>query len=830
MARFLLSDRLSRQLNLRTLSNTATSDVQYANTFPLGYSGGGAMASVINGDGSLTVYQLMTGVFDTGVVRGGSGFAFNDLYSITFPSGGFFPNPPTTGLNYSFVGRFADGSQGTQVPGRNPLSGVAFFDGKLYFSGTDEALQSTGGSFFDSFGSAIFEGVLTPSVALKPMVTFGPNSVQSITAGQGRGALFAALGRLDDPDSISREAIVEVDPRINHLVNVWDGSLFVASADTNLGSGVTAAWLTEKKIVTGMTHDGVNIIASIITAGPNMILGDSDDRRLFVTANPFASGGSGDPIVRRIDLIGTLDLRGITAIGNTATAPAAVNIAFVDDGRFDAFSFDPLFSRMSYSVQAAVAVPLVNAVRDLILFQSQDFVNCQNNALLNTGTISSTLASHANQYGGIGRTVYDLTSSLAPTHPCYPDTFPRDDYTAIFKNTVTAGNLAEGFYPQFATTSPLGGTSDLELEVGLASTTQNNDNQTLYYMAGGELDVNNAPISARNELFIASRNGATGIVGAFATAGLVQTPSLGGVPAVLTGLAVLDGTLYAARSKTTFSGSVSDPRIVSIDPSARIPMSTDVMDIRMFTKALASSDLRGSVFAAGLYDGTGTRGNTYSNLALWEIDPRNKYVKNTWWGQNGDFNATANTVDGVGFSTTAFPSIAHVGDAATVGRYVVISADVGFTAPGGAFNSFYITVNPDASGAVNPFVARRDTGDGEDIRALTGNGESVGFAAPPVALIDPGPSGIDNTSIDPLFAQTSYSARALQSGLIRSVYEVHFLATSANSAACQGTAVFTTNLPAALAANAGKTSGIGRTTFDLRNPLTPGHPCGAPAP
>lgn len=797
----------------------------YANSLPSGYTGGGAMASVINANGSLTVFQLMTGVAESGSPRGVPFFAYNDLYSITFPSGGFFPNPPTTGLNYSFVGRFADGAQGSSVLSRNPLSGMAYFDGKLYFSGTDEALQGTNGSFFSGFGPAIFEGVLTPSVALKPRVSFGPNSVQSITAAPGRGAIFAALGRLNDPDSIAKSALVEVDPRINHLVNVWDSNAFVASADTNLGAGVTASWLTEEVKVTGLTHDGTNVIASIITAGQNMILGDSDDRKLFVTINPFATGGTGDPIVRRVDLIGTVDLRGITAIGNTASAPSPVSIAFVDDGRFDAFSFDPLFSRMSYSAQAAVTVPLANAVRDLILFQAQDFTNCQFNSLLNTTIISSTLSSHANQYGGIGRTIYDLTSSLAPTHPCYPDVYPRNDYTAIFKNTVTAGNLAEGFYPTFATTFPLGGTADLELDVGLASTTQNNDNQTLYYMAGGELDANDAPVSARNELFIANRSGATGVVGAFATAGLVQTPSLGGVPAVLTGLAVLDGTLYAARSKTVFSGNVSGPRIVSIDPNARIPMSTDVMDIRMFTKALASSDLRGSLFAAGLYDGTGTRGNTYSNLALWEIDPRNKYVKNTWWGQNGDFNAGANTVDGAGFSTTAFPSIAHLGDAATVGRYVVISADVGFTAPGGAFNSFYITVNPDASGAANPFVARRDTGNGEDIRALTGNGESVNFAAPPVALIDPGPSGIDNTSINPLFAQTSYSARALQSGLIRSVYEAHFLATSANAASCQATAVFTTNLPAALAANAGKTSGIGRTTYDLRNPLAPGHPC-----
>lgn len=262
----------------------------------------------------------------------------------------------------------------------------------------------------------------------------------------------------------------------------------------------------------------------------------------------------------------------------------------------------------------------------------------------------------------------------------------------------------------------------------------------------------------------------------------------------------------------------------------------------MFTKGLASSDLRGSLFAVGLYspgdplrpgagDGVGgggrggERGNIYGNLAMWEIDPRNKYVKNTWWGDASDFNISAGTVQGPGYSTTTFPTIGHIGDAATVGRYVVISADVSFTPPGGAFNSFYITVNPDAVGANSPFVVRLDSGNGEDIRALAGVAETAPITAPSVTLVDPGAGGIDNTSINSLFAQTSYSTRALQSGLIRAIYESHFLATANNAAACQADTVFTTQLPIALTNRAGQTNGIGRVTFDLRNPLAVNHVC-----
>lgn len=829
-ASFLLSDRAASNLRLRTLSNTPVADVTYATGFPAGFSGGGALATHRNPDGSLTVYQLMSGTPSGGGAP--NGIAFNTVYTLNFPAGGFFPSAPASGVNFNFFGRFADGSSGPVV-GKDPFTGIAYFDGKLYLSGSDEALTSGIGPYLESGGTAIFEASTAQGVQVKPVMTFGPYDVRAIAKAQGRGALFASVDAGPSINFLSRSAILEVDPRINHLVEAYNSAAFVANAGTNLGSGALGSFLAEDGVVIDMTHDGTNIIVALRTAGPNTNLGDSDDRRIIVTVNPNASDTVADPRIRRIDLIApTVDFRGLAAIDSGATAPGPVAISAVDDGQFDGFGFDPLFNRMSYSVQAAASTPLVNAVRDMVVFNASAFTGCVGSGILTTGNIQAALSHHVNVQGGVGRALYELTAGLSPSHPCFPEsTFDNYDYTALFKNTITAGDLSARTYPFGTDTLLNNGIADLELEAGLATQFNPNGNGVYWYMAGGELDANNLPVNARNELFSATWDNATGQISPFSTVGLVQTPSLGGVPAVLTGLAVLDGVLYANQSKTTFSSNTKFPKIVSIDPNARIPASTEVMDIRMHTKGLAASDRRGSLFAVGLYDGgslrpgapAGDRGNTYQNLALWEIDPRNKYVKNTWWGDAGDFNASSGTVNGVGFSLTTFPTVGHIGDAATAGRYVVIAADVGFSAPGGAFNSFYITVNPDASGANSPFVVRRDTANGEDVRALAGEIETGFFPAPTVTLANPG-GGVDNTTINPLFAQTSYSSRSLRSGLLQAVYSAHFLATSNNSAMCAGDAVFA-QIPTALSNNAGKTNGIGRATFDLRNSLPVNHVC-----
>ncbi len=829
-AAFLLSDRAASNLRLRTLSNTPVADVTYATGFPVGFSGGGALATHRNPDGSLTVYQLMSGTPSGGGAP--NGIAFNTVYTLNFPAGGFFPNAPASGVNFNFFARFADGSSGPVV-GKDPFTGIAYFDGKLYLSGSDEALTSGIGPYLESGGTAIFEASTAQGVQVKPVMTFGPYDVSAIAKAQGRGALFAAIDAGTSVNFLSRSAIVEVDPRINHLVDAWNPDSFVANAGTNLGSGVLGSFLAEDSVVLDLTHDGTNIIAALRTAGPDNALGNSDDRRIIVTVNPNASDTVADPRVRRIDLIDpAVDFRGLAAIDSGATAPGPVTISAVDDGQFDGFGFDPLFNRMSYSVQAASSTPLVNAVRDMVVFNASTFTGCVGSGILTTGNIQAALSHHVNIQGGVGRALYELTAGLSPSHPCFPEsTFDNYDYTALLKNTTTAGDLSTRTYPLGIDTLLNNGIADLELEAGLATQFNPSGNGVYWYIAGGELDANNLPVNARNELFSATWDNATGQISPFSTVGLVQTPSLGGVPAVLTGLAVLDGVLYANQSKTTFSSNTKFPKIVSIDPNARIPASTEVMDIRMHTKGLAASDRRGSLFAVGLYDGgalrpgapAGDRGNTYQNLALWEIDPRNKYVKNTWWGDAGDFNATAGTVNGVGFSLPTFPTVGHIGDAATAGRYVVIAADVSFSAPGGAFNSFYITVNPDASGANSPFVVRRDTANGEDVRALAGEIETGFFPAPTVTLANPG-GGVDSTTINPLFAQTSYSSRSLRSGLLQAVYSAHFLATANNSAMCAGDAVFA-QIPTALSNNAGKTNGIGRATFDLRNSLPVNHVC-----
>lgn len=813
-------------LRLRSLG-TADPDVVYKTGLPTFWSGGGSMQSVRNVDGSITLFQLVEGRPSGG---GGSPAALNELYSLTLPAGGFFPNQPSGIGNYTLVARFASGGTGAVI-NADPLRGVAVLGSSFYFGGSAEAFYRG-----LSGGSAIWQGITTPSVSLKPVMSFANYQVTGVTRAEGRGSIFAALESFSGgAGNLLDDLLVEVDPRINHLVNLFPVESYAATGDTALGGGAAGAWLNEQSTLLSMTHDGTNVIAAFRSAGPDNVLNNGDDRRFFVTVNPFATNATGDPIVRRIDAIESgIDLRGIAAFALGGDVGSASIATPPEDGAFDAFGFDPLFNHMSYSIQAAANADFQDLVKEYIVSNSVGGGTCLSHALL--GSVPTILANYTNVKDGVGRAIFNLTSGLSPSHPCFQEGV-FGGYVVLTKNTVTAGDLGDAFYDNGTIFQNFGGTADLELEAGLASSLDFNGNETYYYIAGGQLDSSYAPVAATNELFVGTRPLSTGTFSGFSSLGTVSLPSAAqSVPGVITGLAVMDNVLYGARSKyTNTGGTVLSPRIVSISTSGS-PSATDVVDVRMSIKGLGGSDDRGSIFAAGLYDGgpilrpgSGERGSLYTELALWEIDPRNKYVRDTWWGVNGDFNITAGTVQGSGFSTTAFPNVTHIGDVAVIDRMVRISADVSFSAPGGAFNTFYITVNPDARGASNPFVVSLLSGQGEDVRGLTGDNEGSGFTPPPVALVTPGTGGVDSTTINPLFSQLSYSSRALDSGLIRAIYESHFLATANNASACQVSAVFTTQLPAALTAHAGHTSGIGRVTHDLRSPLAPGDACNAPA-
>ncbi len=833
-----MSDATAGNLRLRELGSAAA-DVVYNNQLPSGLASvEGALASRRNGDGSVTLFQLKGGRL------GASNLAFNEVFSLTIPSSGLFPNAPSAGNGgYSFVGKFGSAGPGSADSGYNPLSGIAAFDNKLYFAGSADAFFGAD-TVLPRLG--IFEGSFISSPLLKPVMSLGNLEVLQIATAQGRNSIFGA-GSLSissgDVHQAAQEVLFEADPRNNSLLNYFPVSGLSTSAATVFANGAAGSWLSEDRAIRGFTVDAGRLVVVYRSSGPDNSFGNSDDRVFSVIYNPFATRGPTDPAVVRVDGFASSEsIKGIAAIPPSGSVSTEASLSFINDGRYDAFGTDPLFNRMAFNSGIASNTAFQQLVHDYIAGGAVNPSTCSSS--LSLGTVASALASHVGEAGGVGRAMFDLTTNLAPNSPCTQAVHDPAFFSIFRSGTPTAGDVSRDLFPPPLSTSPtiVGGTADLEPDSGLATIRHPNGDALFYYIAGGQLDPTNfQPIAARNEVFTATYDHNTGSLGGFTTAGLVQTPTAGGgIPSVLTGGAVLEGVLYASRSSSVFSGTILPARIATIDLGARIPQSTDVMNLGMSTKGLAASNERGSLFAAGLYNGgtpqrpagDGARGSRFSDLALWEFDPRNKYVKNTWWGANNDFAEQANTILDTGFSFTTFTNVGHIGDVGTAGRYVVISADVSVNVQGQGQNSFYITVNPDASNATNPFVTRLTSGAGEDIRALAGIGEAGIFTAPQVPLANPA-GGVDTTTINPMFAQMAYSQRALNSGLIEALFKSQFLSTAQNASSCQVSAEFA-NIPAALQSHVNQVNGIGRAAFDIRNPLSSGHPCavrgGTPTP
>ena len=140
----------------------------------------------------------------------------------------------------------------------------------------------------------------------------------------------------------------------------------------------------------------------------------------------------------------------------------------------------------------------------------------------------------------------------------------------------------------------------------------------------------------------------------------------------------------------------------------------------------------------------------------------------------------------------------------------------------------------DFDSALNPTAARL-----ESAQVITTSGQggvmfdvplglttiNSGVAAGPIGpLFNPGNSGIDRRTIDPMFASVSYSQRALDSGAVEALFLDAFLRSAQDPMGCVDSSLMAMVLPA-LRSHVEETSGIGRTSHELRSMITSDHPC-----
>jgi hypothetical protein len=225
--------------------------------------------------------------------------------------------------------------------------------------------------------------------------------------------------------------------------------------------------------------------------------------------------------------------------------------------------------------------------------------------------------------------------------------------------------------------------------------------------------------------------------------------------------------------------------------------------------ALASAEERGAVFAVGQYRGLVDEvqrgGFPLDDLVIYEFDPRNQLIKDTWWGLNGDFAQTPATARNLSdpnlFSPFEVQEIhgaswvpariaqengEHAGALTVIGRF-------SFTGVSGGSALAALSFDLDARGpndpdlqatfSSDPFLMRVDdypTGDSyAEALGAASIADGRGIAPPPIELagdpqIDVASSARDIVGISPELRGLAYTERALDSGVLQQVMAYQF--------------------------------------------------------
>jgi len=238
-------------------------------------------------------------------------------------------------------------------------------------------------------------------------------------------------------------------------------------------------------------------------------------------------------------------------------------------------------------------------------------------------------------------------------------------------------------------------------------------------------------------------------------------------------------------------------------------------------RSIGATNSRGA-FVAGFLDSSS--GNLYSDLVLFQFDPRNGYVMNSWWGGNGDFEPGTNANIEPGFSFATHDQFERIGGVSVEDDGFVSIVGFGDVhANGIEADPFFLSFDVDA-GLVDEIGTTGQAGHPIGISSID---EGMGEAFQMQTLMPVGTIDLDIAGINLAFARVAYSPQALQSGAIETIFTQHFIETAQDPVFCAIDSLVSM-VPSELLRNANFQSGIGRTAYHLRNGLPANHPCFAP--
>lgn len=309
-----------------------------------------------------------------------------------------------------------------------------------------------------------------------------------------------------------------------------------------------------------------------------------------------------------------------------------------------------------------------------------------------------------------------------------------------------------------------------------------------------------------------------------------------------TGFATLGGDFYATAIELEANNINTDfTTLNKVDP-----VTGDIERIASFGGfiefGLGGSDSRGRLvlLVSSFIDDFESPSNfLLGDVALLEFDPRTGMITDAVWGGNGGFEVASGgfvdpmidleflrDADSNGSDMNAGLGLAVQGNGVTFiadvdaidSTRVQALFSVDFT-PGGA-------LGPNDPHLLNIDVVEQGTSSSIFLDIPIGlSAVNPGAATGPRGpMSDPGPMGIDRTTIDPLFADVSYTQRALDSGAVEALFLDAFLRSAQDPMGCVNSNLISMVGPT-LQNRVEQTSGIGRASYDLRVGLSPGDPC-----
>ncbi|TVQ60471.1 MAG: hypothetical protein EA379_08060 [Phycisphaerales bacterium] len=850
--------------------------------FPMG---GLAARALPNGD--VQVFYAFGGVSLSG---GTSSWAYNQVYSLIIPADTTIDDIPIFDPSWDFVGRYASGELDTGSGFPNVFNSITTFGNDLYaltqdfnidsqfFSPTPSRFVRLTDTMVGDSGGVYFDIDDAMNLGLRRMGGLdGSNQ-------QGRISLGAQHDRLLPPDRsgggfslFDDLAVVQADPRNRYVSNTFWGATteIIPTVDTAFSPTLDEGSLIfgAQRIIglvngTSSTEFVFAVEIDIDALGVGKFV--TEQTVLFLTIDFGASNSAGDPVLRKVELGGP----SVLAAGglNIGFLGSPVTLFDPNDGKVELQAIDELFARTAYSQQALQS----GLIRDLVLQEilNSDAVSDPDLKAFDStyvARLDEALLDNVDFVDGVGRAVFQFFTNLVPGDPfgITPGPDPAqfltlEDIGSLSVNTIITVDIdgadREVFdFPLNEPAMQLSSTDAESMAIGPALTPRGNRGKrgvsqpsTQYYLEGGETGLFGRQINA---LYMLDPDSEIGVSGGtwFQVAEFLGLPDeirQGGTDRgefdfgpVLSGLGFVGEKMYSTLYEY-FEPFAPDPRgkiidfnyhpssIVRLDPKDGTMHTLAVVpDVRFET--LTGANDRGSLFAFGVHQGEGgdrTRIDSsfaFIDLTMIEIDPRNSYIKNTWWGANGDFTPNAGTFTPDGFDVENNTVVTRVWDAGyTNGGIVVQILGSAENGRGGPLpnDNLLVNINPNATGFINnPRIVMinelqpatfRGYG-GYVLPGIAGDREGTGATPQPFKLNDPRDGMVDIYSINAVFATLAYSPEALTSGLIQTVFTDEFVRGADKPAQC-ATAKILQNVPAALFTNANTVNGVGRASLQLR--------------